>query len=323
MTREQPTSFSVWLDLNLLSKSGAPKPAMPIWMESFQDESVAAKNGEPPITVYRIRLRRMPSLHRELLVRVFFDDIAGLQPLVSAWSETGRAIFERPPLGTQAGLPASEQVIVPIEGADYVDIAVPGNGSNVRGIFASSLRDASVKEPIDFHELTPLRDPFGNHPVGVASEEDTRVFGRLKATLDREIVKLFRNGEPSARWEFELASRPLAAVVTFEILNADLTAPPVVSVNGAHSGFANVQWPDLADPGFRGESRGAEASMRFQYTGWIRAQFVIPGDQLQSGPNGVLISTGEGGNSIAVRNVELQLKHKWKHFDSIITPASQ
>ena len=46
--------FSVWLDLHLLSKPGATKPALPIWFESFQNEPVAAKDGTPPTTVYRL-----------------------------------------------------------------------------------------------------------------------------------------------------------------------------------------------------------------------------------------------------------------------------
>ena len=323
VTAEQPTSFSVWLDLNALSKPGAAKPAMPIWFESFQDEPVAAKNGEPPRTVYRLRLRRMPSLHRELLLRVFFDDLTGLQPAVSAWTESGREIFQGAPLGVGAGLPSSESVVIPIDGADYVDIIVPGNGSNIRAVLASSLKDATAKQTIDFQPVAEVQDPFGNLPATPPAETDSKLFGRVKATVDTGVVRLSRKGEAAAQWQFGLAGQPLTAVVTFEVLNADLAAPPVVSANDGPAGYANIHWPDLADPGYRGESRPLEPAMRFQYTGWVRAQFVIPGNLLHSGQNAVTIRVGDDSSAIAVRNVELQLKHNWKHFDYILTPASK
>ena len=320
---EQPTSFSVWLDLNVLARPGAPKPALPIWFESFQNEPVASKDGEPPRTVYRIRLRRMPSLHRELLLRVFFDDITGMQPAVSAWTESGRELFQGAPMGIGASLPSSESVVVPIDGADYVDVIVPGNGSNIRGILASSLKEAAAKQTIDFQATAEVQDPFGNLPAAQPAEEDSKLFGRVKATVDTGLVRLSRKAEGAAQWQFDLAGQPLAAVVTFEVLNADLAAPPVVTANDGPAGYANIHWPDLADPGFRGESRPLEPAMRFQYTGWVRAQFVIPGNLLHSGQNIVNISVGDDSGTIAVRNVELQLKHNWKHFDYILTPASK
>jgi hypothetical protein len=320
---EQPTSFSVWLDLHVLARPGAAKPALPIWFESFQNEPVAAKDATPPTTVYRLRLRRMPSLHRELLLRLFFDDITGLQPVVTAWTESGRELFRSTTMGVGAGLPTSESLVVPLDGADYLDIDVPGDGSNIRGVLASSLKDAVAKQTIDFQAVAEVQDPFGNLPAAQPSEQDAKLFGRVKATVDTDIVRLSPKGESAAQWQFQLAGQPLTAVVTFEVLNADLAAPPVVSANDGQAGVAGIHWPDLADPGFRGESRPSEPSMRFQYTGWVRAQFVIPGHLLHAGPNGVNIGLADGSGSIAIRNVELQLKHNWKHFDYILTPASK
>ena len=320
---DQPTSFSVWLDLHLLAKPGAAKPALPIWFESFQNEPVAAKDGEPPRTVYRLRLRRMPSLHRELLLRVFFDDVAGMSPVVTAWTETGRELFRSAPMGAGAGLPSSESTVVPLDGADYLDLTVPGDGSSIRGVFASSLKDATTRQTIDFQTTAEVQDPFGNLPAAQPAEEDSKLFGRVKATVDTALVRLSRKGESVAQWQFDLAGQPLTAVVTFEVLNADLAAPPVVSANDGPAGFASIRWPDLSDPGFRGESRPLEPAMRFQFTGWVRAQFVIPGNLLHSGRNAVNIGLGDDSGSIAIRNVELQLKHNWRQFDYILTPASK
>jgi hypothetical protein len=317
---EQPTSFSVWLDLNALSRPGAEKPALPIWFESFQSELVPAKNGTPPKTVYRLRLRKMPSLHREVLLRVFFDDVIGLQPVVTAWTETGREQFRSAALGSGIGLPTHESVVIPVETSDYIDVEVAGDGSNLRAVFATSLKDSAVRRTIDFTAPPELTDPFSNLPPARPSDEDGKLFGRVKAAVDLESVLLTPGTAGSANWLFDLTGQPLAALFTFEMLNADLNAPPIVTVNGGVPGYAAVHWPDLADPAFRGEVRSKEQGMRFQYTGWVRAQFAIPGTQLRAGSNQITLSLSQGSGSVAVRNLELQLKHNWKHLDYLLTP---
>ena len=318
---DQPAAFSVLLDLNALSKPGAVKPALPIWFESFQTEPVQAQNGAAAKTIYRLRLRRMPSLHHELLLRIFFDDMPDMSPVVTAWTESGKEQFRSPALGIGIGLPTSESVMLPLDGADYIDVEVPGDGSTIRSVFASSLKDVLSRQTIDFQPAAEMADPFGNLPAAHPADEDTKLFGRVKATVDTGTVQLSPKAGVSSEWQFELAGQPLTAVVSFEVLNADLNAPPVVVANDGPPGFANIQWPDLADPGFRGESRPLEPSMRFQYTGWVRAQFVIPGHLLHSGLNQIKISLSEDSGPIAVRNVELQLKYNWKQFDYILTPA--
>lgn len=320
---EQPTSFSVWLDFPALAKPGAEPPALPIWFESFQPEYFPAAGAEAPKTIFRMRLRKLPSLQSEMLVRVYFDDVAGMNPMISAWSETGRERFRSAPLGSGVGLPTNESVVVPVDGTDYLEIAVPGDGTTIRGALASSLKAATVLQTIDFQSAPDVADPFENLPPTAAAEVDAKLFGRVRATLDAGTVKLSLKDAPSNAWEFELASQPLAAVVTFEILNADLNAPPVVVANESDSAFASVHWPDLADPAYRGESRGSEAAMRFQYTGWLRAQCVIPGTVLRSGLNKIIVGLSDASGPVAIRNVELQLKQNWKHLDYILTPSTR
>lgn len=320
---DQPTAFSVWLDLNALSKPGAPKPALPIWFESFQTEPVQTASGATAKTIFRLRLRRMPSLHHELMLRIFFDDRPNTNPVVTAWTESGKELFRSPALGMGLGLPSSESLVLPLDGVDYVDIEAVGDGGNVHKIFAGSLKEVVTRQTIDFQPTSELADPFGKVAAAQPSDEDSKLFGRVKATVDTGTVPLSKQGDVSGQWQFDLASPPLITVVTFEVLNADLTAPPVVTANDGQAGYASVQWPDLADPGFRGESRPLEPSMRFQYNGWLRAQFVIPGHLLHSGLNQIKIGLSEDSGPIAIRNVELQLKNNWKHFDYILTPAQR
>jgi hypothetical protein len=180
-----------------------------------------------------------------------------------------------------------------------------------------------VLQTIDFQSSPGVADPFGNLPSASPDEVDSKLFGRVRATLDHGTINLTRKDVPSYAWEFELAAPPLAAIVTFDILNADLNALPVVMANGGDSAFASVHWPDFADPGFRGESRGDESGMRFQYTGWLRAQCVIPSAGMRSGLNKIIIGLSEGSGPISIRNVELQLKQNWKHLDYILTPSTR
>lgn len=318
---EQPAPFSAWLDFNVLGRANAPQPSLPIWFESFQSDSHPATATTPLRTVFRLRLRRMDALHRDVLLRVYFDDLPDMQPFVTAWTETGRERFRSTPLGTGVGLPSQDSVIVPVDDTDYIDLEVPGDGSNVRGAFVSSLRNAETKQTFDFNSLPALNDPFGKLPDSKPQQEDSRLFGRIRATVDEQVVRLDPRGDTAVEYTFELAAQPLAAVLSFDVLNADLTAPPMVSVNGAVAVAASIHWPDLSDPGFRGEARALEPGMRFQYTGWLRAQVAVPGFQTQGGLNKFSVTLSDESGSIAVRNVELQLKQNWKHFDYILTPV--
>jgi hypothetical protein len=320
---EQPAPFTAWLDFNVLGRANAPQPSLPIWFESFQSDTHPATATSPSRTIFRLRMRRMPALHRDVMLRVYFDDLPDMQPLITAWTETGRERFRSEVLGTGIGLPTQATLLIPVEDTDYVEIEVPGDGTNVRGAFISSVKAAEIKQAFDFNPLPLINDPFGKQPEVRPTQDDTRIFGRVKATVDDQIARLDHNGDEAVEWTFELASQPLAAIVSFEVLNADFTAPPMVSVNGGKPVPANVQWPDLSDPGFRGESRALEPGMRFQYTGWLRAQIAVPGFQMTGGLNKVTVTLSDESGSIAVRNVELQLKQNWKHFDYILTPVKQ
>lgn len=319
---EEITPFSVWLDFNVLARPDAEHPALPVWFESFQELRESGSASAPPTTTFRLRLRRMPTLHRELLLRLYFDDLPEMQPTVTAWSEAGRQRFSSDTLGHGLALSTSESMVIPLEGADYIDLQVAGDGSSIRGAFLSSLKSATVLQTNDFQAPTDVADPFGAAAPMVPDDQDKKLFGRVKALLDRGIVRLSPQDGVSSEWQFRLAQQSLITVVTFEVLNADLTAPPVVIANDGEPVAASVQWPDLADPGFRGEGRPLEPSMRFQYTGWLKAQAVIAGHQLQGGLNKITIGLSEDSGPIAVRNVELQLKQNWKHFDYKLSPVN-
>ena len=318
--RVQPTPFSVWLDFEKLSTPNPPKVALPIWLESVQSEPVPARGDSPEQTAFRIRLRRMPHLNPEIQLRVFFQDIAGRSPVVTGWTETGSRLYESPSLGAGLNLPSSATLTVPVDGLDYLDVTVPGDGSNVRGVFAATLRKTEGRATLDFAETGNGDDPFGSGPASKPSVDDLYLYGRTRATLCAETIKLEpATGLDGMLWELQLDASPLAALLTFEVLGADISFPPEITVNDRPLGAVYLQLPDLADPGYRGDVRPLEREMRFQYTGWMRCQKLIPASALSSGLNQLQLRLNKASGPVAVRAVEIQLKHHWQDFDYTVT----
>ena len=57
--------------------------------------------------------------------------------------------------------------------------------------------------------------------------------------------------------------------------------------------------------------------MEFQYTGWMRAQKMVPADLLKVGTNDVIIISGGAGAS-AIRATQIQLKYLWDKSDYLL-----
>ena len=55
--------------------------------------------------------------------------------------------------------------------------------------------------------------------------------------------------------------------------------------------------------------------MRFQYTGWLRAQKLIPISSLKVGNNDLIIVAGPGTPASAIRATQVQLKYLWDKSD--------
>ncbi len=314
--REQPIPYSVWLDFEALSRPDPPRVSLPIWFESLQVLHAAGNSAATEQTSYRMRLRKVGSLNREIQLRVFFDDAPDASPSVSAWTETGARLYGSDPLGAGLDLPSSVSLLIPAEKADYIDVTVPGNGSNIRGVLLSSVVKTETRAAVDFPPTSQPLDPFGNLPATVPDENDLSLYGRVRAMLDAKPVRL----SPVDTLSFDLQQQPLVAVVTFEVLNADIAFPPDVTVNDHMAGATQLHLPDLADPGYRGEVRPMEKDMHFRYTGWLHCEVVIPGSLLKAGPNELALTANPQGGSVAVRSVELQLKHNWQSLDYTVTP---
>jgi hypothetical protein len=300
----QPTAFTAYLDFSRTSTE------LPIWIERVDKQVFQTDAGQPEKTVYRVRFRRFPGLVDEVLMRVYFEDQPGAQPIVSGWSELGTLMMSARTLGQGLGLPSSETIRIPMAGIDYVDIETPGSGGTVRGVLAVALRQTETREGVDFGGTPEVGDPFGNGSPAVTGSDDVLLFGRVKATLDPGVIPL-GNGDDAGEvaFDFPLERPPLIGLVTFEILNADISAPPELLVNGKDIGAVNVIVTDLADPALAGAIEAARADEVYRYAGWLKCQKVIPGSLLTAGSNEILISTPGRRAPVALRAVEMQLKY--------------
>ena len=320
--RNQPTPFSVWLDFQALASPHPPKVSLPIWLESLQSDVVEGPGGQIARTTFRLRFRAVGALNRDLLLRILFDDVKGRSPVVTGWTETGTQLFEQGPFGAALNLPTSANLTLPMLGVSYIDIAVAGDGGNVRGAFLSSLRRGESLYSLDFATPAGVNDAFDNLPSLPPATDDSLLFGRVRATIDAGIVSLTPRETIRQTWEFELAAAPLVAVLSFEILNADPLSPLEVVVNDQLLGPAAMRTPDLADPGYQGVVRPLDRGVRFRYAGWLQCQKAIPGAALQQGVNKIELRLPAESGPVAVRSLELQLKTQWQSFNDSVTPTT-
>ncbi len=307
--RQQTTPFSVMLNLDALGTPAAPKTSLPIWLESMERIAVPDVRGKIAKTIFRLRFRKLGELNNEVFLRLFYDDVLGLAPLITGSAGSAAPHFFHGPFGAGLDLPNSETVLVPMDAIDTVEIEAPGDGSNVHGAFVASLKKSDSWHALDFTPDSDLADPFNNTPAAPPEASDLYLYDRVRAPIDPLIRKLVPRETPSGAWEFELGTLPLFAVVTFDVLNVDALAAPEIAVNGRRIGPASIHLPDLADPGYRSVVRARDLDVRFRYAGWLRCQRAIPASALVEGLNRIEIALSKESGPIAVRTIELHLKN--------------
>jgi hypothetical protein len=316
--RQQTTTFAIRFDpIQLLAER--PLNTLPMWIQSVSvqhhrfDATVLniskADATRLRHTSIRLHLRKLNFLAQTVELRVSLAPGIG-QATAASWTETGTQIFHSEPFGSQEEA-ATETIFASIEGADYLEIDIPGDGSRLKGLFASAMRYTKVLQAVDFN-TAPIADAFGNSASTLPSRaEDRYLWNRVDAPLDAGPFPVTA-GQPQAI-EFELASQPTCAVVSFEVRNVVPDMPPVLQLNEADLPPASLSLPDLADPAWHalGESAAQDGvSSTLHYTGWIRVQQFLPGSVLQKGKNLLQLAQPIEGESIEIRRVELQLRSR-------------
>lgn len=313
-TETAPISDSAWIDLRqqTSAKNSRPQTA-PDWVEAVNMTPDGAGK-----TIFRMRVSAPSPDVQIMFLRLFFDDNEKARPEVVAWDESGTQVIRSGALGSGIGLPSSDSVMIPMKGISSVDIEVPGDGKTIRAAYLDWMTSSEIVHPVNAERRDVVPEPFSALPPLHSPNQDKEDFGTVTATLANESVAMGPDFEHAATFQFGVQEAPLMALLTFEVASPLVDSPPEVYVNDEDVGPASVTLPELADPGYRGESEALIQSMHFQYTGWLRAQKLIPVSSLKVGTNDVMVLAGPGTSASAVRGTQIQLKYNWEKLDYLL-----
>src|SRR5881397_513131 len=310
---------SAWLDLRQNASRNSKTQNAPAWVEALGLlPGEATEGGGTSKSIFRIRVAQPSPDYHVLFFRLFFDDKVNQQPELVAWDESGTHVLRSGTLGVGMNLPSSDSVLIPMTGASAIDIEVPGDGKTIRGASLDWMTTSEVVHPVNAQHRDVIPEPFSSVPSLHASPEDVENFGTVTATLSADPIRVDGETQESAVFQFPIETQPLTALLTFEIANPAIDAPPEIYLNGQDIGPVSLTLPDLADPGYRGEVEPLTPQMHFHYTGWLRAQKIVPATILKVGSNDLVVANGVGSGSSAIRATQIQLKYIWDKSDYLL-----
>jgi hypothetical protein len=315
----QPFPESAWLDLRQNAARNSKTQNAPAWVEALTLlPGQVTENGSTSKSIFRIRITQPGPDYQVLFFRLFFDDKPNQQPELIAWDESGTHILRSGTLGVGMNLPSSDSVLIPMTGASAIDIEVPGDGKSIRAAYLDWMTISQVVHPANAEHRDIIPEPFSSVPALHPPPEDVENFGTVTATLSADPIRIDGETQESAAFQFPIEAQPLTALLTFEIANPSIDAPPEVYVNGQNVGPVSLTLPDLADPAYRGEMEALTPQMHFHYTGWLRAQKMVPATMLKVGPNDLVVANATGSGSSAIRATQIQLKYIWDKSDYLL-----
>lgn len=321
VTERDEIPAKAWLDLRQNAPMTSKTQTAPGWVESVGMGEARVVDGVVK-SVFRIRVSKPFGDYNVLFFRLFFDDKADARPELVGWDESGTQVLRSRALGSGIDLPTSDTVMIPMHEITAIDVEVPGDGSTVRAVYLDWMASTEVLMPLSTEHRDVIAEPFSSLPRLRAPEQDVEQFGTVTATLAPGTIHLGANVEQGAAFQFGMEAQPLVALLTFEVASPRIDSPPEVYVNGENVGPVNLTLPELADPGYRGEMESLVKEMRFHYTGWLRAQKVVPASNLKIGTNDIVIISGAGTSTSAIRGTQIQLKYLWDKTDYLLrTPA--
>jgi hypothetical protein len=315
----QPFPDSAWLDLRQNTPRNSKPQNAPAWVEALTLlPAEATEGGGNSKSIFRIRVTQPGPDYQVLFFRLFFDDKPNQQPELIAWDESGTHILRSGTLGVGMNLPSSDSVLIPMAGASAIDIEVPGDGRTIRAAYLDWMTTSEVVHPVNAERRDVIPEPFSSMPSLQAPPEDVENFGTVTATLSADPIRIDGQTQQSVAFQFPIEAQPLTALLTFELANPNIDAPPEIYLNGQDIGPASLMLPDLADPGYRGEVEALSKEMHFHYTGWLRGQKIVPAAMFKVGSNDLVVATGVGNGSSAIRATQIQLKYIWDKSDYLL-----
>jgi hypothetical protein len=320
MAKPTAVAENAWIDLRQKKPAHSKPQTAPDWVEAVSLVWGQMPDGSPK-AIFRLRLARPAGNFSILFLRLFFDDDPDARPELVCWDESGSQVLRSGALGSGLGLPTSDSEMIPMNGVSVVDIEVPGKGKTVRGVYLDWMTSSEVVHPVSAEHRDIIPEPFSATPPLHAPDSDIEQFGTVKATLAAETIPIGSDVQQAASFQFDMESQPLLALLTFDVASPRIDSPPEIYVNGESLGSVNLALPELADPGYRGEMESMVKEMQFQYTGWLRAQKIIPAANLRAGKNDILIFSGPATPTSAIRSTQVQLKYLWDKSDYQLRPT--
>ena len=314
-----PASGNAWIDLRQNAKPGAVQTA-PDWVEAVTFIAGDTQVNPALPSVFRIRLARPGGHARILFFRLFFKDQTSARPEIVAWDESGSQLLRSGTLGAGIDLETSESVMIPMQSMTTIDVEVPGDGNSVRGAYLEWMSSSEMVHPANLGAQDAVAQPFATTLPLHAPAQDAEEFGTVTASLSADSVRIGPTPGEAAIFEFGMEAQPLLALVTFEIASPRIDSPPEIIANGENVGPVSLVMPGLADPGYRGEMHAMVSQMQFQYTGWLRAQKIVPVSALRAGTNNIAIINGSTAATAVIRATQVQLKYLWDKSDYILKP---
>jgi len=315
----EPFPESALLDLRQTATRNSKTQNAPAWVEALTLlPAQATEGGATSKSIFRIRVTQPRPDYHVLFFRLFFDDKVNQQPELVAWDESGTHILRSGTLGVGMNLPTSDSVLIPMTGASAIDIEVPGDGKTIRAAYLDWMTTSEVVHPVNAEHRDIIPEPFSSLPTLHPPPEDVENFGTVTETLSADTIHINSETQENAVFQFPIEAQPLTALLTFEIANPSIDAPPEVYVNGQDAGPVSLTLPDLADPGYRGVMEALTPQMHFHYTGWLRAQKIVPATILKMGSNDLIVTNGAGSGSSAIRATQIQLKYVWDKTDYLL-----
>ncbi len=227
---------SAWLDLRQIESSRSTTQAAPPWVESVSFAATPTKPEAPAHSTFRIRITRPNDDCQILLFRLFFDDNPKEQPELIAWDESGSQVLHSGALGEGTGLPTSVSTIVPMIGVTAIDLEVPGDGSSVRGAYLDWMKTTTVMHPIHAEHRELMPEQFEAAAPLRPQAQDSELYGTVTAPLAQGTIPLGASVKDSASFQFDIESKPLVAMLSFELASPEIDAAPEIYVNGADVG---------------------------------------------------------------------------------------
>src|SRR5438105_4900974 len=315
----QPIPESAWLDLRQTAPRNSKTQNAPAWVEALTLlPAETTETGGASKSIFRIRVAQPGPEYHVLFFRLFFDDKVDQQPELIAWDESGTHVLRSGTLGAGMNLPSSDSVLIPMTGASSIDIEVPGDGKTVRGAYLDWMTSSEVVHPVNTEHRDMIPEPFSSVPTLHAPPDDVENFGTVTATLAAEAIRIGAQTQEGAAFQFSIEAQPLTALLSFEIADPRIDAPPEIYLNGQDIGPASLTLPDLGDPAYRGEVQPLSTQMHFNYTGWLRAQKIVPAASLKAGTNDLVVVNGADTGASAVRATQIQLKYIWDKSDYLL-----